>query len=370
LLRRVPNQVAVSEDDQEVESFNEDAQSDQGVSERRRHERISLDAPNAPTDNPNSVYAGPERRKAERRSMDTIRKEVEWKLAPEVENKILRGMGFKTSRRSSIKPSKIYLIIVALIAGGLAAFIAMQGESAPTPEVQTTVEPVAAPTPIVQHQILVAKDTIGMGQTISANQVEWINWPEASIRSDYITIENAPEAIEQMSGTMTRFEFFAGEPIREQKLARGASGYLSAIIAPGMRGVSVPIVAEAASGGFIVPNDHVDVVLTKSTESGRTSETILRNVRVLAINSRVGEIQNDGEAKNEAFSDNAIATLELNEIESEMIVGATDLGTFALVLRSMSDFAGNRQLERSALNQSIRMTSPFWQQSNDQPDLR
>lgn len=314
-------------------------------------------------------YTGPERRQGDRRTMDRMRNELHWQLAPEVENKILRGMGFKGNARTSFKPTRLILLAVALLAGGLAAFLVTQ--RSPAPVVDTPIIEQAAPVVEVLPQILVAKETISTGQRIQTDQVEWQDWPTDLVRDDFITIENSPEAIAELDGTLTRFEFFAGEPIREQKLARGVGGYLSAVINPGMRGVSVSVDGQAASGGFIVPNDRVDVVLTREAPQGLTSETVLRNVRVLAMNARVGELGDAGEQTGreelqaEMLDDKVIATLELDPAEAEIIVGATQLGTFALVLRSMTDFKQSKSALRSGINQNIRLTSPFWNPSPD-----
>ncbi|MFT6657289.1 MAG: pilus assembly protein CpaB [Maritalea sp.] len=333
--------------------------------ERRSGDRRQRQDPN---------YAGPERRNGDRRSMDNLRNDLNWQLAPEVENKILRGMGLNGSRRSTFKPARIILLLVALIAGGLAAFLVTQRDSEIVEQPQMVLAP--EPVAVVLPKILVAKQTIGMGQRLSPDQVEWQDWPTDLVRQDYITFQDNPEAIEDLGGTMTRFEFFAGEPIREQKLARNAGGYLSAVISKGMRGVSLSVAGEAASGGFIVPNDRVDIVLTRDAPQGQVSETILRNIRVLAMNARVGELGEAGEQAErddllaEMLEDKVIATLELDPAEAEIIVGATNVGTFALVLRSMTDFAESRSRSRSGVNQTIRLTSPFWNQSSEPNALR
>ncbi len=224
-------------------------------------------------------YAGSERRQGDRRNMDRLRNDLHWQLAPEVENKILRGMGFKGNSRTNFKPARLILLAVALMAGGLAAFLVTQ--RSPEPVTEAPMIEQAVPVVEILPQILVAKETISTGQRIRADQVEWQDWPTDLVRHDFITIENSPEAIAEIDGTLTRFEFFAGEPIREQKLARGIGGYLSAVITQGMRGVSVSVDGQAASGGFIVPNDRVDVVLTRDAPQGLISETVLRNVRSL-----------------------------------------------------------------------------------------
>jgi len=333
--------------------------------ERRQGDRRKGNDPN---------YKGPERRKGERRNMDKLRHDLNWQLAPEVENKILSGMKFGANRRSGFKPVRLVLLMVALIAGGLAAFLT--GERT---EKTAQIMPVIAPPPPVVEvlpRILVAKKTVDIGQRLTADLVEWQDWPTDLVRGDYISFDNAPEAIKDLSGAMTRFEFFEGEPIREQKLVRDAGGYLSSIIAKGLRGVSVSVSGQAASGGFIVPNDRVDVVLTRDAPQGQVSETILRNVRVLAVNSRVGELSDNGkqverdELLKEMLESDVVATLELDSAEAEIIVAATTLGKFALVLRSMSDFSNGKLPERSGVNQAIRMTSPFWNPPANQRVLR
>jgi pilus assembly protein CpaB len=133
-----------------------------------------------------------------------------------------------------------------------------------------------------------------------------------------------------------------------------------------MRGVSVSVAAESASGGFIVPNDHVDVVLTLPPGMGQASETILHNVRVLAINTRLGETGTTGaptdpdDPRAEIFADEAIATLELDPTQAEVIINASTVGRLALVLRSITDFTEIDRIEQRPANAAIRISSPFW----------
>ena len=253
-----------------------------------------------------------------------------------------------------MKPTSIVLLLVALIAGGLAAFLATQ-QSGPVQVVQ-------GPTTVLQEakeQVLIATGPIGVGQRLSADTVQWADWPEGAVRDDYITIAERPEALSDVTGAVARFEIFPGDPIIEQKLVRTGQGYLSAVLEKGRRGVSVAVDAAAASGGFIVPNDHVDVVLTRQTASGLMSETIVRNVKVLAINLRLGETGTTGtpanpEAPNEAFQGSSIATLELDPQQGEAVINAAKVGTIALSLRSIADFAAIEDpMQRS--NANIRL---------------
>jgi pilus assembly protein CpaB len=246
--------------------------------------------------------------------------------------------------------SRILLLLVALIAGGLAAYLATRGggEVPAEPGEPTIVEEARA-------QVLVATAPIGVGQRLSETNIAWQDWPANAVREDYIQKNALPEALTEMQGTVARFEIFEGDPIRQQKLIRSDQGYLSAVLDKGMRGVSVPVSADAASGGFIVPNDHVDILLTRG---GNQTETILTNVRVLAINSRLGETGTTGAPEDpdnpraEIFGGSAIATLELDPGQAETLTNARTLGTLSLVLRSIVDFAQTAE-------DSVRRNAPI-----------
>jgi pilus assembly protein CpaB len=257
-----------------------------------------------------------------------------------------------------MKVSRIVLLLVALLAGGMAAWLATRGGG--EPQVQAPVQVAEEP----RAKILVAKTDIGMGQRLAPDNIEWQDWPKNAVRAEYITAEATPDALTSMQGAVARFELFPGEPLQQAKLVRSDQGYLSAVLESGMRGVSISVNADSASGGFIVPNDHVDVILTHNGVAGQTSEVILSNVRVLAINTRLGETGTTGAPDNpdnpkaEIFANSAIATLELTPQQAETVVNAGQLGKLSLALRSIIDFAqsasdGN-QLQRNAPIKVIR----------------
>lgn len=330
--------------------------------ERRKSPRVSLTpaSPNVEQD----LAAKADRRKSERRSMDSLRAEALQNLVPESEISRRNKMGYSIPRYGFLKPARLLLLAVALFSGGLAAYMVSQQNE---PEI---IEPIAQTVteviPEAKTQILVAVEPIGIGQKLSPTSIAWEDWPEGSLRDDYITIADTPEAITDMSGSLARFEIFPGEPIRNTKLASADQGYLSAVLESGMRGVSVMVAAESASGGFIVPNDHVDIVATRSTDISRESETILHNVRVLAINSRLGETGKTGapadpeNPREQMFANQAIATLELSPEQAEVIISASMGGKLSLVLLSMTDFSKAQKVEQRASNTAIRVTSPFW----------
>jgi pilus assembly protein CpaB len=151
--------------------------------------------------------------------------------------------------------ARILVLGVALAAGGAAAFL-VSGDVVKKPE--------APPAPIVQQlptvDVLIAKDDIGMGVAVSAENFAWQAWPEATTGDYYVTKKSWPNAIQDFAGAITRAPFTAGEPIREAKLikANGAAGFMAAILPSGMRAVSTEISPETGAGGFILPNDRVD----------------------------------------------------------------------------------------------------------------
>lgn len=256
-----------------------------------------------------------------------------------------------------MKPSRIVLLLVAILAGGLAAFLATRNSSTPS-QVVTAPEVVQE----AKTQILVAVAPIGVGERLSPQTVVWQDWPEGAVRPEYISIVNEPTALDELTGTVARFEIFPGDPILSSKIVRSEQGYLSAVLEKGKRGVSIAVSADSASGGFIVPNDHVDVILTRAGVLGQISETILRNVKVLAIGNRLGEIgttgaQDDPEnPRTEVFSDQAIATLELDPVQGETVINAGKVGTLSLALRSIADFVVDpNEANQPSNSQAVRV---------------
>ncbi|MGV8833570.1 MAG: Flp pilus assembly protein CpaB [Devosia sp.] len=260
-----------------------------------------------------------------------------------------------------MKPARIILLLVALVAGGLAAFLVTRGGS-PAPETQYVTE-------VVQEektQILVAKAPIGIGERLNPETIEWQDWPQGALRDDYVTISAMPEAPAELTGAVARYEFFAGEPIRQAKLVSSDQGYLSAVLSPGMRGVSVGVSAVSSAGGFIVPNDHVDVVLTTQGVAGDHSDVILANVRILAIGKRLGEVGASGGQTEEqmnsggapqavTFDNSTIATLELDPNQAETLINAATQGQLTLTLRSVADFAADTVAQLPSNNQTVRI---------------
>ena len=257
------------------------------------------------------------------------------------------------------KAPRIILVAVALLAGGLAAWLALgrQPEPAPLPVVEQAAPAPEAPT----LDVLVAKANIPVGTRLTPDLLEWQKWPETTVRAEYLTSTAPPEAITQYAGSVVRAELLAGEPIRPEKLGQAGAGYLSAILEPGKRAVAVPINPRSASGGFVQPNDRVDVVLT----TGQDSRTILEDVRVLAINARLGASDTEAATANPeegVLTGDALATLELDPSQAELLISASN-GQLSLMLRPTADTKTPDDAARRAVNQNIRLTSPFWLQA-------
>lgn len=316
--------------------------------------------------------------RAEKKGLEALRAEVQRTLVTSDGDVISNGGQLW---RALLRPSRLALLAVALVAGGVAAYFATtmgDGQTVVATPVPVVAQPVAEPVPppvAPTLQILVARQTIALGDRLTPDKVEWKSWPEGAMRDDYITETQRPEALEQMAGAIARFEFFPGEPIRDAKLATPGDGYLSAVLEPGQLGVSIPVQPDVAAGGFIQPNDHVDVILTQAIGGRQVANTVLANVRVLAIAQRLGNVGTpaahsdnpDDPATAEpsgptTFSDQVLATLALDHQQAEIITLARNAGTLSLALRSISDFATPRASDFDELttNQQIRLTSPFW----------
>jgi pilus assembly protein CpaB len=239
-----------------------------------------------------------------------------------------------------MKAARIVVLGIAVAAGGLAAILAGSYESAPPPPPQVVQVPTT--------EILVAKNDLGMGTALGPQDIEWTTWPESAAQNPaFIRKKERPEAQQQFVGAIVRVPMAQGEPVRENKLIRGKnSGYMAAILPSGMRAYSTEISQETGAAGFILPNDRVDVILTpkrprdddkasKQIEA-YASETILNDIRVLAIDQLVQE--KDGQR----VVVGKVATLELTQRQSELLAAARQAGILSLTLRSIVD-AGAKQ---------------------------
>jgi pilus assembly protein CpaB len=227
--------------------------------------------------------------------------------------------------------ARVVVLIIALSAGGVAAYLARG-----TDEKSRPAEPVAQ---LPTVEILVAKSDIGLGQVVKPEDLQWQIWPAATASGSLINRAGKADAITEIAGSIARAPFIGGEPIREQKLVKAnGSGFMAAILPTGMRAISTEISPETGAGGFILPNDRVDVILSKREKNPDSkgpdlviAEIVLTNVRVLAIDQAPKEKEGINTLVGKT------ATLELKPEQAETLARARQGGTLSLALRSITD---------------------------------
>jgi pilus assembly protein CpaB len=252
-----------------------------------------------------------------------------------------------------MKTARLLVLGVALAAGLGAAY--MVGTS-PAPEPVKDI--VRAPV-IQTDDVLVAAKDLPFGTVVQAEDLQWQSWPKDNIPPSFVRKSTAPNATNEFKGAITRSQFAAGEPLQQDRLVKAnGSGFMSAMLSSGTRALAIPIDGNGVTtaGNFILPNDRVDVIQTYRDEQairegiGDTliSETIARNIRVLAIG------QNIQEKNAERVVGGTTATLEVTPRQAEILALAqrTAGSTLSLALRSMAD---SKAVEESPLGRSAEM---------------
>lgn len=232
-----------------------------------------------------------------------------------------------------MKAARLVVLGVAVAAGGIAAVLVGRSHQPEPPK------PTVAPLETVE--VLTAKTDLDRGHLIEASDIGWQTWPKAAANASFIEKNARPNAINQFVGAIVRVPVSSGQPIYDPMvvLAKG-SGFLAAILPKGMRAVAMDVSPDSAAGGFILPDDHVDVVLTRHDKEAEkenngtekiVSETILRNVRVLAVDQTVEEKGGQKVAVAKTV------TLEVTPSQAEALELARVQGVLSLTLRSLLD---------------------------------
>ena len=230
-----------------------------------------------------------------------------------------------------MKAARIVVLGVALAAGGIAAILAgSRHESAPAPP----------PPPLATVDVLVAKTDLSRGQVIGDGDFGWQIWPADAANPIFIRKSERPEAINEFTGAIVRMSITSGQPLWDPAVVfTKGSGFMAAILPKGMRAVAMDVSAESGAGGFILPDDHVDVLLTRRDKASEkvtgvekyVTESILRNVRVLAIDQSVEE------KNGQKVVVGHTATLEVTPDQAETLALSRQLGSLSLALRSLVD---------------------------------
>ena len=191
--------------------------------------------------------------------------------------------------------------------------------------------------------VLVASKDLKMGDKLG-DATTWVAWPKDNVLPIMIKRSDKPEAVKDLAQARVRLPIYKDEPLMDKKiLLPGAGGFLSANLPKGMRAISVAISPRSSAGGFILPNDRVDVILTKKTVTTQQqapvvhSESVLNNVRVLAVNQ---VFKQAGDTDPVSVEKGETATLELTPQQSEIIAEVESSGELSLALRSIAENDG------------------------------
>lgn len=270
-----------------------------------------------------------------------------------------------------MRPVAVIFVVFALVAAGLAAYLAKVWLDTRAPQV--IVQQAAPPKPEGMIAVLVAAREINVGTKLSDADVRWAQWPKQAIEDRFIKesdIAKAASTVEGQAvdkpitpiaklpdepaanvgvvvmGAIARRHILAGEPIGLEAIIQpGDRSVVSAVLDPGMLAISIPISADNAAAGFVTPGDYVDVILASNVRSqvGETdgskrsdvivnwaTETVMHNVKVLAIDQKLARDNKDSPA---IVGRNAV--LEVSSADAERLLAAQQLGSLSLVLRSM-----------------------------------
>jgi pilus assembly protein CpaB len=248
---------------------------------------------------------------------------------------------------------KLVLLIGALIIAAVTAVTAknmFSGAGAPS----ATAKPAVPAGP----EVLVATRALPVGTIIDAEAFRFQRWPEGLVQPAYYIKGKPGVRPADLVGTVVRNEITAGQPFTQGSLIKpGERGFLAAALGPGMRAVTVAVSATSGVAGFVFPGDRVDIVLTQEVGGGddddtplKVSETVMRNVRVLATDQRMDAKGEDGKAVVQRFT---MVTLEATPKLAEKIAVAQKIGDLSLSLRSIAD--NSAELERAIASGEVKV---------------
>src|SRR3954464_8890809 len=215
----------------------------------------------------------------------------------------------------------------------------------------------AAPAVPLGPKVLVAKKALPVGTIIDADSFTFQPWPKELMQSAYY-VEGQPDGDpKKLLGTVVRYAITAGQPITRGSLVGPQDrGFLAAALGAGMRAITVPVNVSSGVAGFVFPGDHVDMVLTQTVQGGgdgpalKVSETIIRNLRVLATDQRITDKDDEGKTQVRVFAN---VTLEVTPRIAEKVAVAQSLGSLSLTLRSIAD--NGAEVERAVASGAVKI---------------
>jgi pilus assembly protein CpaB len=229
---------------------------------------------------------------------------------------------------------RIIVLLIAVVAAGGTAMYARSWIEGQQPNIAA----VAAPAPEQKHEVLVAELDLAAGSFVKPQHLRWQRWPTDDVPDTYVLKGVRPD--DEMIGAVVRSRIATGEPITDGAVVKpGDRGFLAAVLNPGMRAVSVPITPTSANSGLIFPGDRIDLILTQTLlpsegEGGarRVSETVLKNIRIIAMGVETGDDAEAGKNNEKAKT----ATFEVTPAQAETVALLTELGKLSLSLRSLA----------------------------------
>jgi pilus assembly protein CpaB len=228
---------------------------------------------------------------------------------------------------------RLVVLGIALVAASAAALLVRGMMGGGTPKVQASIAP-----PVAVSQVLVANAALQPGQAITPDLVRWQKWPSSAVDASFITHDKVASEADAVKGAVARMPLVAGQPITNTEIVHAnAVGFMAAMLTPGMRAISITVSAESGAGGFILPNDRIDLILAQkfSGDPPRVrARAILESVRVLAVDQT---FKQDKDTKTVIAK---TATLEVTPAQAEQVARAQNLGLLSLALRPLGADAG------------------------------
>lgn len=249
---------------------------------------------------------------------------------------------------------KIILLAGALIVAAVTAFMArslMVGSAAPQAAA-------ALPVKIDGPEVLVATRALPVGTILDATALKFQPWPKELVDGAYFLKEGTD--MTSLVGTVVRNPVTAGQPVTKGALVKpGDRGFLAAALGPGMRAVTFPVSNSGADSvaGFVFPGDRIDIVLTQDVKGGgdgdplKVSETIMRNVRVLATDQRTDNLE--GETGKTEVRTYSTITIEATPKMAEQVAVAQKIGGLSVSLRSIAD--NQSELEQAIASGDVKV---------------
>jgi pilus assembly protein CpaB len=240
---------------------------------------------------------------------------------------------------ATISPRRLMFLAAAMLLS-LVTALTVRGW---VEHVRTQSQPAAQKTEAATPKmVLVAAKPLPAGHFIKTEDLTWQSWPDANIASSYM-VKGVVKS-DTLVGSVVRTGIGAGEPITDTRIVKkGEHGFLAAILTPGMRAITVQMQSNTGLSGLVIPGDRVDLILTMSVPGSskeaperKVSETVLQDIRVLAVDQRMDDQSNDAPMAR-------TTTIEVTPKQAEIVTLLTEMGKLSMTLRSVGSAENDAQ---------------------------